>query len=83
MYTTIASQTHQVQLLVVLLGIGVSSLDLRILHDRTVLASAVDLHKILIHDTSCTDIQVTHLRVTHLTIGQTNVLTRGLELRVS
>ena len=75
MYATITSQTHQVQLLVVLLSIGVSSLHLGILHDRTILAGAIDLNKILIHDATSTDIEVTHLRVTHLSVGQTNVLT--------
>ena len=83
MHTTITGQSHQVQLLVVLLGVGVSSLYLRILHDRAVLAGTVDLNEVLIHDASSTDIQVTHLRVTHLSVGQTNVLTRGLKRRVS
>ena len=43
-HTTVGSQTHQVQLLIVLLSVGVSSLHLRILHDGAVLAGTVDLH---------------------------------------
>ena len=82
MHTAVRGQAHQVQLLIVLLGIAVGSLHLRILHDRTVFAGAVDLYQILIHDASGTDIEVTYLRVTHLTVGQTDILTRGLELRV-
>ena len=61
MYTSVRCQSHQVQLLVVLLGIGVSSLNLWILHDRAVLAGAVNLYQVLINDASGTDIQVTHL----------------------
>ena len=82
MYTAVRGKTHQVQLLIVLLSIGVGSLHLRVLHDRAVLTGAVDLYKVLIHDATGTNIQVTHLRVTHLTVRQTNVFTRGLELRV-
>ena len=82
MHTAVAGQTHQVQFLIILLGIGVGSLHLRILHDGAVLASAVNLHKVLIDDASCTDVEVSNLRVTHLSVGQTYVLTAGLELRV-
>ena len=68
------------QLLIVLLGIAIGGLHLRILNDATVLAGAVNLHQVLIDDASCTDIQVTNLRVTHLSVGQTYVLTAGLQL---
>ena len=71
------------QLLIVLLGIGVGSFHLRILYYRVVLAGTVDFHQVLIYDASGTDIEVTDLRVTHLSVGQTYVLTAGLQLRVS
>ena len=80
MYATIRAQTHQVQLLTILLGIAVGGLHLWILYDAAVLAGAVDLHQVLIDDATCTDVQVTHLRVTHLSVGQTYILTAGLQL---
>ena len=74
-YTSVRAQTHQVQLLIVLLGIGVGCLHLWVLHDAAVLAGAVDLYQVLIDDASSTDVQVSYLRVTHLSVGQTNILT--------
>ena len=82
-YTTIRAETHQVQFLIVLLGIGISGLHLRILYDRTILAGTVNLHKVLINDAAGTDIEVSYLRVTHLSVRQTYILTRSLKLRVS
>ena len=60
-YTSVRSKTHQVQFLAVFLSISVSSLHLRILHDRTILAGTVNLHQVLVHDTTGTDIEVAHL----------------------
>ena len=80
MYATVRAEPHQVQLLVVLLSVGVGSLHLRVLHDGAVLAGAVDLHEVLIDDAAGTDIEMSHLRVAHLTVGQTDVLTAGLQL---
>ena len=82
-YAAVGGQTHQVQFLVVLLGIRVGSLHLRVLHDGAVLAGAVDFHQVLVDDASGTDVEVTHFGVTHLSVGQTDVLARGLQLRVS
>ena len=35
-----------------------------VLNDATVGTSTIDLHQVLINDTSCTDVQVTYFRVT-------------------
>ena len=64
------------------LGVGEDRFDLGIVEDRAVFASAVDLHQILIDDTSGTDIEVPYFGVTHLSVGQTDVLAACLELRV-
>ena len=78
--TTIRGKTHQVQFLVVLLGVGIGSLHLRVLHDGAVFAGAVDLYQVLIYDATGTDIEVTYFRVSHLTVGQTHVFTTGHQL---
>ena len=78
MYTTIGNQAHEVDLLIILFRIAISTFDLRVLHDRILAASDVDLHQILVNDTASTDVQVAHLRVTHLSVRQTNVLARSL-----
>ena len=79
----ITCQSHEMQLLAVLLSVSVCSHDLRILHDRAVLAGAVNLHEILIYDASGSDIEVSYLRVAHLSVGKTYVLAACLKLRVS
>ena len=81
-HATVRHQTHQVDLLAVLLRIAIRPFDLRILQDRVLATSDVDLHQVLVNDTTCADIQVTYLRVTHLAIRQTYVLARSLQLRV-
>ena len=78
MYTTIGNQAHEVDLLIILFCVAISTFDLRVLHDRILTASDVDLHQILVNDTASTDVQVAHLRVTHLSVRQTNVLARSL-----
>ena len=80
MYTTIGNQAHEVDLLIILFRIAISTFDLRVLHDRILAASDVDLHQILVNDTASTDVQVAHLRVTHLSVRETNVLARSLQL---
>ena len=80
MNTTVRAEAHQVEFLSILLSVGISCLHLWILHDGAILAGTINLHKVLIHDATRTDIKVTHLRVTHLTVGQTDILTRGLKL---
>ena len=82
MHATIGYQTHEMNLLVVLLGVAVRTLDLRILLNRILTARPVDLHQILVNDTSRSNIQMADLRVTHLSVGQTHVLARCLQLRV-
>ena len=81
-YTTVTGQSHDMQVLAVLLGVAESRLDLRILQYTAILAGAVDLHEVLIYNTSRTNIKVTHLGVTHLSVRQTDILTTGLQLRV-
>ena len=80
MYTTIGNQAHEVDLLIILFRVAISTFDLRVLHDRILAASDVVLHQILVNDTASTDVQVAHLRVTHLSVRQTNVLARSLQL---
>ena len=80
MNTTIGSQSHKVNILTVFFSIRESRNDSRILHNAIVGTCAVNLHQVLIYDTSCTDIEVSDFRVTHLTIRQTNILTACLKL---
>ena len=60
-HATVGGQSHQVELLAVLLGVVVSLHDTFVLQDRTILAGTVDLHEILIDYASGTDIEVSHL----------------------
>ena len=53
-----------------------------VLQDAAVGTGAVDLHQVLVNDASGADIEVSHFGVTHLSVGQTHILTTGLELRV-
>ena len=81
-YAAVRAEAHQVELLALLLGIAVGSLYLRVLHDAAVLAGAVDLHQVLVDDAAGADVEVAHLGVTHLSVGQTDILARGCQLRV-
>ena len=81
-HTTVRGQAHEVNLLTTLFRIREDCLDLRIVQNTAVLAGTVDLHQVLINDTTGTDIEVTYFGVTHLSVRQTDVLTAGLQLRV-
>ena len=83
MHATGKGQCHEMETLAGLLSIRVSGDNLLVLQDVTALAGLVDLHKILIHDATGTDIEVTYLRVAHLSFRQTHILTASHELRVS
>ena len=61
MHTTVGCQSHEVELLSVLLGVCVSLYNLGVLCYRAVLACAVDFDEVLVYDASCTDIEVSHL----------------------
>ena len=78
MHTTIGSQSHEVQFLALLLGIAVGSLHLWIFQYRPILAGTINLHEVLIDNTSGTDVEVSNLRVTHLAIRKTYILTTCL-----
>ena len=80
MHATVGGQSHEVKLLTVLLGVVICFNNTLILQDRTILACTVDLHKVLVNNTSGTDIEVSNFRVTHLSVGQTHVLARSRQL---
>ena len=61
MHTSVRTKAHQMQFLSFLLGIGIGSLYLWVFYDRTVLASTVNLDKVLINDTTSTNIKVSYL----------------------
>ena len=82
MYTTVRCQAHDVELLAVVLCVLYSSNQLRILRNRAVSNSAVNLEKVLIYHAAATDIEVTYLAVTHLTCRKTYILAACLKLRV-
>ena len=82
MYAAGGAKTHDMQFLARCLRGFVCRNDLRVLHDRVVADGAVDLHQILIHHASGTDIQVSYLAVTHLSVRQTYILTTCLQLRM-
>ena len=82
MNTTIGQQAHKVNIHAISLGILKRSYNLLVLQNRTTLTSAVNLHEVLIYDTTCADIEVTYLRVTHLTLRQTYILAIGTQLGV-
>ena len=79
-YTTIGSQSHEVDIFTIFFGIRESRNDFRILHNAVVGTSSVDFHQILINNTSGTDIEMTYFRVAHLSVGQTYILTTSLQL---
>ena len=81
-YTAVGAQTHNVQFFAFCLCSLVSSYYLRVLQNRVVTDRAVDLHQVLINDTTGTDIEVPHFGVSHLSVRQTYVLTARLQLRV-
>ena len=58
------------------------ALHLGILKNRAVGDGAVDLHEVLIYDTTGTDVEVTDLRVTHLSVGKTDEFAAGLKFGV-
>ena len=74
MYAAGGAQTHDMQFLACCLRGFVSGNNLRVLHDRIVADRAVDLHQILINNSSRSDIQVAYLTVTHLSVRQTYIL---------
>ena len=77
-----AGQAHDVQGLAMVAGIGVCADDFWILHDGAVGNALVDFHQILIHHAAAADVQMSYLAVAHLAVGQTHVLTAGLERAV-
>ena len=81
-HAAVRHETHEVHVHALRLGVLESRLHLRVLHDRTVLAGAVDLHQILIDHAARTDIEVSHLGVAHLPVGQPHVLAVGMQLRM-
>ena len=60
-HTTIRGKSHEVELLIVLLGIGIGSLHLRIVFNGAILAGTVDFHQVLINNATSTDIEMPHL----------------------
>ena len=80
-YAAVTGQSHQVDVLAVYLGILVCRHHFGVLHDAAIGTGAVDLHQVLIHNTSGTDVEVSHLRVAHLSVGQSHVLAACEELR--
>jgi hypothetical protein len=60
-YTAVAGQAHDMQVFAMLLGVAEGRLNFRVLENRAVLTSAVDLNEVLIYDTTCTNIKVTNL----------------------
>ena len=82
MHTAVAGQSHKVDVLATFLGVRESGNDFLVLQDAAVGTSTVNLYQVLIYDTSCADIEVTYFRVTHLSVGQTDILTACLQLRM-
>jgi len=82
MHTSVGDQAHEMDLLAIILRIRECALDLRVIHDGTLLASHVDLHQILVNNAAGTDIQVAHLRVTHLSVRQTHEFAASLQLGI-
>ena len=81
-YATVGGQSHEVNALALLLGVGESGDDFLVLQDAAVSASAVNLHQVLINDAAGADVEVTYLGVAHLSVGQAYVLAACLELRM-
>ena len=79
MYAAGRSETHEVDA-ATLLGIFEGAYNFRILGDGAIFAGHVDLHKVLIYDTTAADVHMTHFRVTHLSSRQTHVEAIGAEL---
>ncbi len=72
-YTTIGGQPHEMDVFAIFFGIREGRNDFRVLHDAVVGTGTVDLHQILVNDTSGPDIEVSDFRVTHLSVRQPDV----------
>ena len=77
-YATVGGQPHEMDIFAMFFGIREGRNDFRVLHDAIVGTSAVNLHQILVNDTSGPDIEVSDFRVTHLSVRQPNVFTACL-----
>ncbi len=82
MYATGAGETHKVQSVSGLLGVGICALDFWVVHNGAVGNGAVDFYQVLIDNASGADIEVTYLAVTHLTVRQSDVFARSLKFGV-
>ena len=82
MHAAIRSQAHKVDALAVLFSVLVSRNNLGIFQDAVVGAGTIDFHKVLINNTSGTNVKVSYLRVTHLSVRQTNVLAASKQLGI-
>ena len=81
-YTAVRGQSEQVKIFTRRTRIFVGADDFRIFQDAVIAASLVDLHEVLIHYASGTDIEVSHFGVSHLAVGQPHIFARSLKLRI-
>ena len=78
--SSVGTQTKEVKLLARFLQIVITSLYLLVFHQLMVTARHIDLHQILIYDTSGTKIHVSYLGVTHLSVRKTYIFTASLKV---
>ena len=70
MYATVGGQPHEMDVFAMFFGVREGRNDFSVLHDAVVGTGTVDLHQVLVNDTSGPDIEVPDFRVTHLPIRQ-------------
>lgn len=56
--------------------------DFRIFRERAVGDGSVDLHEVLVYDSTGTDVEVTDFGITHLAVGEANIFAASGELGI-
>ncbi|MPM29693.1 hypothetical protein SDC9_76233 [bioreactor metagenome] len=73
-YTSIAHKSHEVQGLTTLLYIVECFPYLSVIEEGLAAAIFIDPYKVLIYNSSCSNIKVSHFRITHLAFGKAYIL---------
>src|SRR5690554_5574221 len=82
MHPTVRNKSYQMQFFALLLCMFESVLENFVIAQGSLHECLVYFYKILINNTSCSDIHVTHLRVAHLALRQPYSQPRSLESAV-
>ena len=79
-HAAMGAEAHEMELSAAVFHIIVCRAYLLIVEELVVAAGHIDLHEVLIYDSTGAEIHVADLRVAHLAVGQADVLATGLEV---